>query len=386
MGANSSTLIDDLHASVQVADEVATKRKLGALKAVQEYGQDPAIAVQIIEQGGMQPLLRCYNASHPHVRIEAAKALAVLAQQPSNQMEMGADEVLPQYHPALLTASLEFREHAMALLAALATPEVNRIKIAHEGLVAPVLEAMTAPRETLQLHALDALAKLCAVRQIAVLATQRGALPRLLRAARSPVAAVKLAVVRVLCGIASCAENMSAFISSGAVIFLMGCTYCGADLQLEVARCLEGLLQQVYEGSSELSEREAYMLAVMSAVEVNPERISDDSAMVRAQRRGASAARPRGARAPEERAPQRSARPRGARADRRGARADRRGARADRLPEAPASGAEGMARAERSWRTACVGRMHWARARSWPHSHAPAATAWVRSHVASRYV
>ena len=54
---------------------------------------------------------------------EAAKALAVLSRQPSNQLEMGQDDVLPQYHPALLTASLDFCEQAMGLLAQLATPE-----------------------------------------------------------------------------------------------------------------------------------------------------------------------------------------------------------------------------------------------------------------------
>ena len=279
MGAGASSLIDDLHTSAQMADEVAADRKLAALRSVQELGKDPLTAVQIIEQGGVQPLLQCYNATHPLVRMEAAKALAILAQQPSNQLEMGQDDLLPRYHPALLTASLEFCEHAMALMAELAKPEVNRMKLAHEGLLGPIAAGITAPREALQLHALAALARLCEKPQIAVLATQRGILPSLLRAARSPEAAVKLAVVRVLTGIADCGENMSAFITSGALIFLMGCTYCGRELQLAVAKCLEGLLRQVYEGTAELTEREANMLAVMSAIEVSPERISDDDAM-----------------------------------------------------------------------------------------------------------
>ena len=59
----------------------AEARKLEALAAVQKLGEDPITAVQIIEQGGIQPLLRCYNAAHPLVRIEAAKALATLARQ-----------------------------------------------------------------------------------------------------------------------------------------------------------------------------------------------------------------------------------------------------------------------------------------------------------------
>ena len=51
------------------------------------------------------------------------------------------------------------------------------------------------------------------------------------------------------------------------------------SLQRAVAQCLEGRLQQVYEGTAERTEKEANMLAVMSAVEVSPERISDDDAM-----------------------------------------------------------------------------------------------------------
>ena len=65
-----------------------------------------------------------------------------------------------------------------------------------------------------------------------------------------------------------CAPAVKIFITSGALIFLMGCTYCGHELQLEVARCLEGLLRQIYQGSAELTEREAHMLTVMSGVEV----------------------------------------------------------------------------------------------------------------------
>lgn len=279
MGANSSSLIDDLHTSAQLADEVAADRKLRALREVQEVGTDPEIAQQIVEHGGMQPLLICYNSAHPQVRVEAAKALAVLARQPSNQLEMGQDDTLPQYHPALLTASLEFREHAMELLAQLATQEVNKLKLAHEGLVSPIMAAVTAPNEALQLHALDALAKLCTMQQIAELATARGVLPKLLRAARSPKSAVKLAVVRVMTGIAACAANLPTFISSGSVIFLIGCTYCGPEVQLEVARCMRNMLWQVFEGTCGITERESQMLAVMAAIEVSAERIMDDDAL-----------------------------------------------------------------------------------------------------------
>ena len=91
--------------------------------------------------------------------------------------------------------------------------------------------------------------------------------PRLLRAARSPKEDVKLAVVHVLTGVAKCGDNMSAVIQSGAMIFLMGCTYTGHRLQLAVAKCLEGLLTQVYEGATDLTEKEANMLAIMSALE-----------------------------------------------------------------------------------------------------------------------
>ena len=181
------------------------------------------------------------------------------------------------------------------------------MKLAQEGMLGPIIEAVAAPREALQLHALAALAKMCKVPLIACLATQRNVLPAVLRAARSPEAALKLAVVKVLTGIANCGENsallkpgmplkpclhaarrrclsaccvcverrlvtalpklastpllhahsraryhpvlftvfaVSAFITSGALIFLMGCTYCGHDLQREVACCLEGLLGQ----------------------------------------------------------------------------------------------------------------------------------------------
>ena len=145
MGASSSALIDELHTSAQLSDDFAADRKLRALRQVQELGKDPEIALQIAENGGMLPLLGCFNSAHPLVRLEAAKALAVLARQPSNQLEMGQDDILPQYHPSLLSASLEFREHAIALLAQLASQPVNRLKIAHEGLLAPIMDSIAAP-------------------------------------------------------------------------------------------------------------------------------------------------------------------------------------------------------------------------------------------------
>ena len=156
MGASASQLIDELHTSSQLPDVSGAKRKIAALKTVQEVGVDAEIAIQVIEQGGMQPLIKCYNASHPLVRCEAAKALAVLSKQPSNQLEMGQDDVLPNYHPALLTGDPEFKEHAMAILANLSTPEVNKLKVAHEGLLGPVITETTAPSTALQLHALSA--------------------------------------------------------------------------------------------------------------------------------------------------------------------------------------------------------------------------------------
>ena len=65
-------------------------------------------------------------------------------------------------------------EHAMALMAELAKPDVNRMKIAHEGLLGPIMQSITVPNQGLQLHALAALGRLCEKPQIAVLMTQRG--------------------------------------------------------------------------------------------------------------------------------------------------------------------------------------------------------------------
>ena len=55
--------------------------------------------------------------------------------------------MLPRYHPALLTASLEFCEHAMALLSELVSQPVNRMKVAHEGLLGPIVQHVTSPQE-----------------------------------------------------------------------------------------------------------------------------------------------------------------------------------------------------------------------------------------------
>ena len=54
MGAGTSALIDDLHSSAQMADELSVGRKVEALKQVQNLGTDPITGVQIIEQGGIQ--------------------------------------------------------------------------------------------------------------------------------------------------------------------------------------------------------------------------------------------------------------------------------------------------------------------------------------------
>ena len=276
MGASASALIDELHTSAQLSDDFAADRKLHALRQVQELGKDPDIALQIVENGGMLPLLGCYNSAHPLVRLEAAKALAVLARQPSNQLEMGQDDILPQYHPSLLSASLEFREHAIALLAQLASQPVNRLKIAHEGLLTPIIDSVAAPNEALQLHALDALAKLCEVQRIAELVCSRGAMARLLKVARSPKAIMKVSALRVMTSLAACASNLQEIIKSGSLVFLIGCVYCSPEVQLEVVRCLRNLMWQIFEGTMGIADKLAQMLFVMSSIEVSQERIVDD--------------------------------------------------------------------------------------------------------------
>ena len=45
---------------------------------------------------------------------------------------------------------------AMALLAKLATPEVNKIKLAHEGLLSPMMASLATDSQPLQLAALAA--------------------------------------------------------------------------------------------------------------------------------------------------------------------------------------------------------------------------------------
>ena len=213
MGASHS-LIDEVHTASQLPDSGNVKRKLAALHTVQDLGRSPVASVQIIEQGGLQPLLACYNSQHPTVRVEAARALAALARQPINQCEMGHDDVLPLLLPSLMTGDEEFKEHAMDLLAELSTPAPNKTKLVHEGLLGPIIADLTASRPKLQLHALLALGRLCEVAQVSVLATQRGALVQLLRAARCQSIDAKLGVVRVLANMAAEKENLSELIAS----------------------------------------------------------------------------------------------------------------------------------------------------------------------------
>eukprot|EP00966_Prymnesium_polylepis_P107343 2485271-Prymnesium_polylepis.1 len=257
MGAQqSSALIDEVHTAARLPDE-AIARKLSALKAARELGHDAVIAVQIVEQGGLQPLLRCYNAAHPKVRLAAAQALEVLAAVPSNQLEMGHDDVLPLLMPSLLTSSDDFKCHAMGLLSHLSTPTPNKLKLVNEGMLGPIVAEITSSNQRLQLHALHTLAQVCEVEQVSGYTVQRGALAQLLQAARNDSELVKLGVARVLSGLAKLGENLADIVRSGAIIFLMGCTMCGPDLQLETTRCLENLMKQIFAGTAHTARARA---------------------------------------------------------------------------------------------------------------------------------
>ena len=191
------------------------------LRKAQELAKTALISRQIVEQGGLQPLTRCVNSVNPVVRTEAAKALAILARQPKNRPEIAQDDCLPLLVPSLLTGDEAFKEHAMHVLAEIAEPEANKMRIVHEGLLGPIIGDVTA-QGALQLHALQALARLCEMPVIAILAAQRDALAQVLRAARGDSRAVKLGTVCALAGLASVGENLSQFVTSGAIVFLIG--------------------------------------------------------------------------------------------------------------------------------------------------------------------
>ena len=122
MGVASSALIDELHTASTMADAVALRRKLAVLRAVQAHAATPSVSVQLVEQNGLQPLTRCYGSPPPQVRVEAAKALAVVARQPANQGDMGLDNVLPALVLPLLTGDEALKEPAMEMLALVSRP------------------------------------------------------------------------------------------------------------------------------------------------------------------------------------------------------------------------------------------------------------------------
>ena len=106
-----------------------------------------------------------------------------------------------------------------------------------------------------------------------------GALKALLRAARSDNAEVKLGTLRALVGIANVGDNLSQVVRSGLPIYLLSCTYCQAEMQLNVARCFENFLDQVFQGTHFLSEEEARMVFETCGLEVNRERVRESDAM-----------------------------------------------------------------------------------------------------------
>jgi hypothetical protein len=277
MGATSSALIDELHTASTLPDAVA--RKVKVLRAVQEHARSAEVSIQLVEQNGLQPLTRCYNAPHPTVRIEAAKALAVVARQPANQLDMGLDDVLPHLVLPLLTGDAELKEHAMATLALISRPEQNKMKLVHEGLLGTIIEEISSRQVPLQRAAISALEQIMQVPQVSVLAAQRGAMFQLLKAARSDDDAVKIATLRAMVSLASAPENVGLFVSSGCTIFLVGCTYCSAEMQLEVARCLEKLLGGIFEGQHLLSSRDAKVFSALAGVAIPAERITEGGAM-----------------------------------------------------------------------------------------------------------
>jgi len=133
MGVASSALIDELHTASTMADAVALRRKLAVLRAVQAHAATPSVSVQLVEQNGLQPLTRCYGSPHPMVRVEAAKALAVVARQPANQGDMGLDNVLPALVLPLLTGDEALKEPAMERLATLQTAQLLHLMVLRRG-------------------------------------------------------------------------------------------------------------------------------------------------------------------------------------------------------------------------------------------------------------
>tara|TARA_B110001452_G_C15222246_1_gene423692 strand:+ start:47 stop:2047 length:2001 start_codon:yes stop_codon:yes gene_type:complete len=278
MGNSASALIDELHTASMLPDDTGLQRKLKALRTTRELAKQERVSLEVVEQGGLQPLAKCYNSSHPDVRVEAARTMASLAALPANQVEMGQSDVLPMLIPALLTGESEFKSHAMAVMACLAIPEENKLKLVHEGCLPAIIEDCTSSNVPLRLHALKALAHLAEHPLISVMAAQRGALKQLLRAARSDHTPVKLGTLRALVGLSSVGDNLSQVVRAGTPIYLLSCTYCSAEMQLQVARCFEKLLEQAFTGTHRLDEDEALMLHKTCGFEVNRERTKEKDA------------------------------------------------------------------------------------------------------------
>ena len=106
----------ELHIVGGISEQEDLHRKLRALSAVVESAQAPEFSVALVEQGGLQPLLHFYGSTHPSVRNAAAEALAILARQQPNQLELAMEDNLPQLVVPYLTGDVAFQVAPGALI------------------------------------------------------------------------------------------------------------------------------------------------------------------------------------------------------------------------------------------------------------------------------
>ena len=273
---DNSALIDELHTvGTFVGGDV--QRRLAVLRSLQRASRAPGTRRAIVEQGGLLPLIRCYSSPHPAVRLEAAKALQIIALDPANYAELGIYGLLQQLMPMLLTSSdNSAHSHALAaLMLACEQSAANQMSLELEGLLDPLIEAVASADVNVARNALGALSVLCRMSSVSVRAMRRGVAAQILVAARLGDEPTQLAALRVLSGLAAASENLAPVVNSGCLVFIISSTSVPA-LRLEAARCLEVLLRNIFEGAHLLTDKEATLFTTLTHIQINRERTRED--------------------------------------------------------------------------------------------------------------
>ncbi|CAM9303250.1 unnamed protein product [Discosporangium mesarthrocarpum] len=217
-----------------------------AVAALRGIATHQTLRMQVVREGGLEPLVLAARSDSVEVQRETAATLANLALAEENKVAMARSGALPALSHLCDSGDRERQIHAVAAMANVAEMVEGRTqkRMIEEGCLRPLLRLVDSPEVEVREEASRALALFASKRDSQAHMVACGAVPKLVSFVRGSDTGVRRYGVLGLGNLAVVTQNHQTLFDGGGVSSLLMENVYGAD-DLETRRCVAFALNNI---------------------------------------------------------------------------------------------------------------------------------------------